>query len=124
MALVPMERGRGDRQCEAEKIEVLACVSDAVRTAEPHGVVEVTVDGFGVVAAGKQLFEVGIAGCDGPEVFGPVQLPRRILVVAVQPDGEGLVFVIGGKLAVVVPAVAGVAAANTGRVRKSRDGRA
>src|SRR4051812_31148216 len=110
MSLVAMERERVDRQREAEEIEVLAGMGGAVRTGEPHGVVEVTVDGLGIVAARKQPFEVGIAGWDGPEVFGPVQLPRRILVVAVQPDGEGLVFVLGGKLVVVVPAEAAVLA--------------
>ena len=44
MSLVAMEREGVDGEREAEEIEVLACVSDAVRTAEPHGVVEVTVD--------------------------------------------------------------------------------
>ncbi len=102
-------------RCSASELTVstkprrLRCwrgVANAVGAAEPHGVVEVPVDGLGVVAAGKQPFEVGITGRDGPEVLGPVQLPRRVLVIAVQPDRDGLLLVLGGQLVVVVPAEA------------------
>ena len=37
----------------------MAGVADAVGASEPHGVVEVTVDGLGIVAAGEEPFEVG-----------------------------------------------------------------
>jgi len=86
----------------------LAGVADAVGAAEPHGVVEVAVDGLGVVAAGEEPFEVGVAGWDGAQVLGAVELARRVLVVAVEPDRDGLVVVAGGELVVVVPAVAAV----------------
>ena len=55
-------------------------------------------------AAREEAFEVGVAGRDGPEVLGPVQLPGRVLGVAVEPDGE-VSAEVGGELVVVVPAV-------------------
>ena len=48
---VKRERVDGDRV--ADEVEELAVVADAVGAAEPAAVVEVPVDGFGVVAAGK-----------------------------------------------------------------------
>ena len=63
MALsVVVQCERVDGECEAEQVEVLAGVADAVGAAEPHGVVEVAVDGFGVVAAGEEAVEVGVSG--------------------------------------------------------------
>ena len=96
VSLVAVERERVDGEGEAEEVEVLAGVADAVGASEPHGVVEVTVDGFGVVAAGEEPFEVGVAGRDGPEVLGPVELPGGVFVVAVEADGDGLVAVAAG----------------------------
>jgi hypothetical protein len=105
-----MQRERVHSEGEAEEVEVLASVPDAVRASEPHGVVEVTVDGLGVVAAGKEPFEVGVARRDGPKVLGPVELPRLVLFVAVETDGDDLVPVVGRELVVVVPAIAAVLA--------------
>ena len=87
---------------------MLAGVADAVGAAEPEGVVEVAVDGLGVVAAGVEPFEVGVAGRDGPDVLGAVELPGGVVGVAVEPDGDGLVVVAVGELVVVVPAVLAV----------------
>ena len=101
-----VQRERVHGEGEAEEVEVLAGVSDAVGASEPHGVVEVAVDGFGVVAAGEEPFEVGVAGRDGPEVLGPVELPSAVVVVAVETDRDHLVLVACGELVVVVPAVA------------------
>ena len=50
---------------------------------------------FGVVAAGVEPGEVGVAGWDGPDVLGAVELPGGVVVVAVEPDGDGLVAVVG-----------------------------
>ena len=70
---VPAEgEGVGD-EGEAEEVEVLAAVAEAVGAAEPEGVFEGAVDGFGVVAAPEEPREVGVAGRDGPEVFGAVE---------------------------------------------------
>jgi hypothetical protein len=103
-----MKRERVDREGKAEQVEQLALVSDAVGAAEPHGVVEVAVDGFGAVAPREEPFEVGVAGRNGPEVLGPVQLARRVLAVAVEAHRDGLVFVLDRELVVVVPAVPAV----------------
>ena len=102
------ERERVDHERVAEQVEVLAGVADAVGAAEPEGVVEVAVDGLGVVAARVEPLEVGVAGRDGPEVLGAVELAGGVVVVAVEPDGDGLVAVAVGELVVVVPAVAAV----------------
>ena len=60
---------------------MLACVADGVGSAQAEGVVEAAVDGLGVGAEREEPIEVGIAGRDGPEVLGAVQLrvprPRR-----------------------------------------------
>jgi hypothetical protein len=100
-----VQRERVHGESEAEEVEVLACVSDAVRAPEPHGVVEMTVDGFGVVATREEPFEVGVARRDRSEVLGPVELARLVLVVAVKTDSNELVVETGGELVVVVPAV-------------------
>ena len=68
---------------EAEKVDVLAGVPDGVGSAEPQGVVEVSVDGLCVVSAGVQSGEVGVVGCDGSHVFGPVETASVVLGVAV-----------------------------------------
>jgi hypothetical protein len=48
---VPVKRDSVDREREADEVEVLAGVPDAMGSTKPHGVVEVPIDGFGVVAA-------------------------------------------------------------------------
>ena len=57
---------------EAEQIEVLASGAEAVCPAESERVVEVAVDGFGVVSAWVEASEVRVAGRDGSDVFGPL----------------------------------------------------
>ena len=49
---VAVEREAVDHEGVAQEVEELALVADAVGSAEPEGVVEVAVDGLGVVAAG------------------------------------------------------------------------
>jgi hypothetical protein len=66
----------------------LAFVADAVSSAEPEGVVEVAVDGLGVVAARVEPGEVRIGGCDHTHVLGPVQLPGHIFRGAVEAHGD------------------------------------
>src|SRR5262249_9396681 len=105
LASVAVQRQRVDRECEPDEVQQLADVSDAVSAAEPHCVVEVTVDGLGVVASREEPFEVGIAGRDGAKVLGAVELARGVLVVAVQSHGDDLMFVASGEAIVVIEAV-------------------
>ena len=70
----------------AEEVEELASVSDAVGSAEPHGVFEGPVDGLGVVSSAEELSEVGVVGRDGPDVLGAVELGGDVLGVLVEPD--------------------------------------
>src|SRR4051812_33415738 len=100
-----VQRERVHAEGEAEEVEVLAGVSDAVSTPEPHGVVEVTVDGLGVVTAWEEPFEVGVTRRDGPEVLGPVELAGLVVLVGVETDRDDLVVVASRQLIVVVPAV-------------------
>jgi tagatose-1,6-bisphosphate aldolase non-catalytic subunit AgaZ/GatZ len=58
-ASVAVEGEAVDHDGVAEEVERLAVVAEAVCAAEPEGVVEVAVDGFGVVAAGVEAREVG-----------------------------------------------------------------
>ena len=72
-----------DHEREADEVEVLAFVADAVGAAEPEAVVEAAVDALGIVAAPVEAGEVGVFGGDGPNVLGPIEPPLRVLVVAV-----------------------------------------
>jgi hypothetical protein len=92
---VVLEREGIDRDREAEEVQRLAGVPDAVGAAEPHGVVEVAVDGLGVVAAGKEPLEVRVARRDRSAVLGPVELSGDVLVIAMKSDGEGAAVVVG-----------------------------
>lgn len=96
---------RVDAECVGEQVECLAVVPNAVCSAEPKCVVEVTVDGFGVVASRVEAREVGVAGWDGSDVFGAVEAAFLVVVVAVKVDGKHTVAVVDWKLVVVVPAV-------------------
>ncbi|MGZ6976433.1 MAG: hypothetical protein ACXVKQ_21045 [Acidimicrobiia bacterium] len=89
----------------AEEVECLAVVADAVGAAEPEGVVEASVDGFGVVAARVEAREVWVTVRDGTDVLGPVQFPGGVLIGVVEPDGDDPSAVVLGELVVVVPAV-------------------
>lgn len=125
---MPVQRERVHGEGEAEEIQQLVGVADAVRAPEPHGVVEVTVDGLRVVTTREEPFEGGIARRDRSEVLGPVQLPCRVFVVAVQPNRDRLVSVLGRERVIVVPAISAVLAgvavgAGCGRVRRSVDRR-
>ena len=83
------ERERVHHEGEAEQVDPLAAVPDGVGPAEEQGVVEATVDGLGVVALAEQPVEVRILGRDRPDVLGPVEPPAFVVVVAVEPDGDG-----------------------------------
>src|SRR5205823_985296 len=49
--------------------------------------------------------EVGVGCRDGADVFGPVQLPRRVFGRAVESDGHDPAAEVVGESVVVVPAV-------------------
>ena len=72
-----------------DEVEVLALVADAVGSAEPEGVVEVPVDGFGVVASFVERGEVQVGHGDGSDVLGAVEPASGVFVGAVEPDGDG-----------------------------------
>ena len=55
-------------------------MADAVGAPEPHGVFEVTVDGFGVVSAREEPLEVGVTGRDRSEVLRAVASARSCFV--------------------------------------------
>ena len=76
-----------------------------MRSSEPQSVVEVTVDALGVVAPLVERLEVRITRRDLTDVLGPVELPLPILVVRVQPDGDGAATEAFGQSVVVVPAI-------------------
>jgi len=94
-----------DHECEADEIEVLALVADAVGASEPQTVIEATVDALGIVTATIQPREVRVAGGDGPDVLGPVELAAGVVVGSMQPDGDGPAAEVVGELIVVVPPV-------------------
>ncbi len=80
------------RQGEADQVDVLAGVANGMGSAEPHGVVEVSVDGLGIVSTRVQLGEVGVVGGDGPHVLGPVEAPFVVLGVAVKSNNATVPF--------------------------------
>ena len=57
----------------AEEVEVLASVPHRVGPSEPQRVVEVPVDGLGVVATGIQPGEGGVGGWDLADVLDAVE---------------------------------------------------
>ena len=77
-----------DAEGVGDEVEVLAFVADGVCPAEPEGVVEGSVDGFGVVASGVEGAERGVARRDGSDVLGPVELADLVFVVAVESDDD------------------------------------
>jgi hypothetical protein len=85
---VAVERESVDHERVAQQVEELAVVADAVSAAEPEGGVEVAVDALGVVAPCVELREVWVRWRDDADVFGPVELPRRVLGCAVEPDSD------------------------------------
>jgi hypothetical protein len=108
VASVAVEGDGVDDEGVAEQVEVLAGVAEGVGSPEVEGVVEVAVDALGVVAPGVEPLEVGVGRGDGSEVLGAVELAGGVVVVAVEPHGEGAAAVAVGELVVVVPAVAAV----------------
>jgi hypothetical protein len=92
---VVLQCERVHRDGEAEEVQQLPGVPDAVGPAEPHGVVEVPVDGLGVIAAGEETLEVRVARRDRSEVLGPVELSGDVLVIAMKSDGDGAAVVVG-----------------------------
>jgi histidine kinase/DNA gyrase B/HSP90-like ATPase len=65
----------------ADEVDLLAEAAEAVGSSEEQGVLEVPVDRFGVVPACVQACEVGIAGRNGPDVLGSVEVPGPVLAV-------------------------------------------
>ena len=63
-----------DADGEAQQVDVLSGVADRVGPTQPEGVVEVPVDGFGVVASGVEGSEVGVVWRDRPDVLCAVTL--------------------------------------------------
>ncbi len=59
-------------------------MSDAVGASEPEAVVEAAVDAFGVVASAVETTKVGVAGRDGPDVLGAVELGGGVSGVLVE----------------------------------------
>jgi hypothetical protein len=94
-----------DREREADEVEVLAFVADAVRASEPEAVVESAVDALGVVAAPVEAGEVGVVGGDGSNVFGAIELASNVFVGAVQSEGDDACAALVGELVVVVPTI-------------------
>ena len=70
-----------DAQGVGEQVEGLAQMADAVCSSEPEGVIEVTVDAFGVIATRVETVEVGVVGWDRAQVLGAVEL--TLLIVGV-----------------------------------------
>ena len=71
-----------DHEREADEVEVLSLVADAVGASEPEAVVESTVDALGIVAPPVEAGEVGVFGGDGPDVFGAVEFAANVVVGA------------------------------------------
>jgi hypothetical protein len=91
------------REGKADEVEVLSGVSDGVGPPEPEGVVEVAVDGLGVVTSGVEPSEIGICWWDGSDVLGAVEAPSLVFVVGVESDGDGSAVGPVGESVVVVP---------------------
>ena len=92
-------------QCVADEVDLLAEAAEAVSSPEEQCVLEVPVDGFGVVPARVKAGEVGIRGRDGPDVLGSVEAPGPILVVRMEPNRDGAATHPIWQSVVVVPAV-------------------
>jgi hypothetical protein len=60
-----VERDRVDRDRVTEEVEELAVASGGVGAGEPAGVVERSVDGFGVAASRVEVLVFGVGGWDG-----------------------------------------------------------
>jgi hypothetical protein len=95
---------RVDHEGVPEQVHVLAGVADAVGPAQVQGVLEAAVDRLGVAPPAVDLFEIGIARGDRPDVLGPVELAGGVLVVVVEAHRDGLAAVALGKLIIVVTA--------------------
>ena len=76
---VAVHREAVHAECVGQEVEVLALVSDGVGASQPQGVVEGAVDGMGVVASPVQAREVRVAGGDGADVLGAVELPLNVV---------------------------------------------
>jgi len=68
---------------ETDQVDVLTGVADGVGASEPERVVEVAVDGFGVVTPRVESGEVGVSGWDGPDVLCAVEPTAVVVVVGV-----------------------------------------
>ena len=84
---------------------MLAEPAQAVGPPKVHGVVEASVDGFGVVSPAVQLGEVRITGGNGPDVLWPVEAPSLILICPVEANSDLSWSFLLGQRVVVVPAV-------------------
>lgn len=99
-----MHRDGVDAEGVGEHVEGLAEMADAVCPTQPDGVVEVTVDAFGVVAAPVEPFEVGITGRDRPHVLGAIELALAVLIITVETDRDHGAAVVGRESVVILPA--------------------
>jgi hypothetical protein len=92
-----------DAEREGEQVQVLAGVTDRVRTPQPQGVIEGPVDRLGIVATPVQPIEVRICCWDRSDVLGPVELASNVVFGRVQPHRDDAAAEIVGELVVVVP---------------------
>lgn len=77
-----------DTERVRQHVEVLERVPDRVSAAQPQLVVDGAVDALDIVAAPVQPHEVIIAGQDGTDVLGSVELAAPIVVVAVKSNDQ------------------------------------
>src|SRR5438105_15855879 len=85
---VAMQRQRVHHQRVSEDLGMLAEPAQAVGPPKVHGVVQASVDGFGVVSPAIQLGEVRMRGGDGPHVLWPVEASSLILLCLVEANSD------------------------------------
>ena len=104
-AAVAVEREAVHDQGVGEEVEVLASWPTEWARRSQRVSSRARLMRLGVVAAAVEPLEVGVARRDRPDVLGAVELPLRVFVVAVEPDGDRAAAEVVGELVVVVPAV-------------------
>jgi hypothetical protein len=94
---MPREREGVHHQCEAEQVSRLAQATLAVCAVQVEPVLEGAVDTLGVTTPGVEAGEVRIGAGDRTQVFGAVELLLRILIVAVEANGNLDLLELDGK---------------------------